>query len=169
MEGEWAHGVAQWRSQTRTLKEPIRILAHRLPDGTWQALMPSSEGLYLQWVDAVPESLVPIGEKSRLRTQAVEADALRRPQAMPAVPPAVTLTLPDRGEPTSVVLFSDQGLLYTLGIEGGIPHIVGRDMVVPSFLLATPTRDIYVPDGWPDDIVLSEDYKFYHGLLSPFQ
>lgn len=43
LEGEWAHGVAKWRSQTRTLKEPIHILAHRLPDGTWQALEPKPD------------------------------------------------------------------------------------------------------------------------------
>ena len=99
VEGEWAHGVAQWRSQTRTLKEPIHILAHRLPDGTWQALMPSSEGLYLQWVDAVPESLVPAGEKSQLRAQAAEADALWRPQAMPVVPSAATAMPPGQEGP----------------------------------------------------------------------
>lgn len=87
VEGEWAHGVAQWRSQAKTLQEPIHILAHRLPDGTWQALMPSTEGLYLQWLDAVPESLVPAGEKSRLRTQAAEANALRR-----AVKPPMIIT-----------------------------------------------------------------------------
>ena len=28
VEGEWAHGVAQWRSQARTVNGPIHILAH---------------------------------------------------------------------------------------------------------------------------------------------
>jgi len=79
VEGEWAYGIAHWRSQARTLEEPIHILAHRLPDGAWQALMPSTDGLYLQWVEAVPESLVPPDEKSKLRAQAAEADASRRP------------------------------------------------------------------------------------------
>jgi murein DD-endopeptidase MepM/ murein hydrolase activator NlpD len=96
VEGEWAHGVAQWRSEARTLNGPIHILAHRLPDGTWQALMPDTDGLYLQWVDAVPKSLVPDGEKSQLRTQAAEANALRRSWAAPAVPPAVTAMPPDK-------------------------------------------------------------------------
>lgn len=102
VEGEWAHGVAQWQSEAKTLAGPIHILAHRLPDGTWQALMPSTEGLYLQWVDAVPESLVPSEESSQLRTQAIEADALRQPQATPAVPPAVMLPA-DREEPSEPV------------------------------------------------------------------
>lgn len=94
VEGEWAHGVARWKSKAKTLQGPIHVLARRSEDGTWQSLMPSQEGLYLRWVDDVPESLVPAGEKSQLRTQAAEADALRRPQATPAVPPAVTVTLP---------------------------------------------------------------------------
>jgi len=58
VEGEWAHAIAQWQSQVKTLEDPIHILAHRSQDGTWQALMPGTEGLYLQWLDAVPESLV---------------------------------------------------------------------------------------------------------------
>ena len=97
VEGEWAYGVAQWQSRARTLEEPIHILAHRMPDGTWQALMPSSEGLYLQWVDAVPESLVPAGEKTALRVQAAEADTLmKQPQQhTPAVPP-LTSGVPQR-------------------------------------------------------------------------
>jgi murein DD-endopeptidase MepM/ murein hydrolase activator NlpD len=99
VEGEWAQGIAHWQSQARTLKEPIHILAHRLPDGFWQALMPSADGLYLRWVDVVPESLVPAGEKSQLRTQAAEADALQRPQATPAVPPAATAMMPGKEGP----------------------------------------------------------------------
>jgi len=91
VEGEWAHGVAQWRSQARTLKEPIHVLAQRLPDGTWQALMPSSDGLYLQWVDAVPESLVLAGEKGQLRAQAAEADAVWRVIKPPVI---ITSTTP---------------------------------------------------------------------------
>jgi len=86
VEGEWARGVAQWQSEAKTLSEPIHILAHRSADGTWQALLPGSDGLYRQWVEAVPESLVPADEKSQLRTQATEADALWQPQATPAVP-----------------------------------------------------------------------------------
>jgi len=70
VEGNWAHAVAKWRSQARTFKETIHILAHRLPDGTWQALMPETEGLYLLWLDAISERVVPGNEKSQLRAQA---------------------------------------------------------------------------------------------------
>ena len=90
VEGEWAHGVAEWQSQTRTLSGPIHILAHRLPNGTWQALMPSMEGAYLQWLEAIPERLVPAGELNQLRTQAIESDAMWQPQTAPAVPSAET-------------------------------------------------------------------------------
>ena len=78
VEGEWAHGVAEWQSEERTLQKGINLIAKRSLDGAWQALMPSAEGLYLQWLEAVPESLVPAPEKSQARMQAAEADALRR-------------------------------------------------------------------------------------------
>lgn len=81
VEGEWAHGVAPWQSEAKTLSGPIHILAHRSADGTWQALLPGSDELYIHWIDAVPESLVPAGEKSQLRAQATEADTLQQPQA----------------------------------------------------------------------------------------
>jgi hypothetical protein len=97
VEGEWAYGVAQWQSGTRTLEEPIYILAHRLADGIWQALMPSSEGLYLQWVEEMPESLVPSSERSNLHTQAIAAEALQRPQATPVVPLPVS-PIPRKGK-----------------------------------------------------------------------
>lgn len=103
VEGEWAHGVAEWQSQTRTLSGPIHILAHRLPNGTWQALMPSTEGAYLQWLEAIPERLVPAGELNQLRAQAAEADALLRPQAAPAVPPAQTVMLPSKEGPSGPI------------------------------------------------------------------
>jgi len=92
--GEWAHGVAEWQGEARTLSGHVHILAHRLPDGTWQALMPSTDGQYLQWLDAVPETLVPASQKGQLRTEAAEADAVRPVQAAPAVPPAETVPPP---------------------------------------------------------------------------
>jgi murein DD-endopeptidase MepM/ murein hydrolase activator NlpD len=89
VESEWAHGVAKWQGQAKTLNGPIHILAHRLPDGTWQALLPGTDGLYLQWLEAMPERLMPASEKSQLRAQAAEAETLQRPQATPAVPQGV--------------------------------------------------------------------------------
>jgi len=103
VEGEWAYGVAQWQSQARTLEEPIHILAHRSADGTWRALMPGSDGLYLQWVDAVPESLVLAGEKGQLRAQATEADALRQRQASSSVPPTVPGISPSKEGPSEPI------------------------------------------------------------------
>ncbi|HUW96259.1 MAG TPA: pre-peptidase C-terminal domain-containing protein [Anaerolineae bacterium] len=97
--GEWAQGVAEPQGEARTLSGPIHILAHRLPDGSWQALLPSTDGLYLQWLYAMPERLVPASQKGQLRTEAAEADALRPLQATPAVPPAVTVTLPSMEGP----------------------------------------------------------------------
>ena len=86
--GEWAHGVAQWQGDARILSSPIHILAHHQSDGTWQALMPSTDGQYLQWLDSMPETLVSAVARNRLRNHAAEADALRPLQASPAVPPA---------------------------------------------------------------------------------
>jgi len=103
VEGEWAHGVAKWQGQAKTLNGPIHILAHRLPDGTWEALLPGADGVYLQWLEAMPEHLVPASEKSQLRAQAAEAEALRRPQAMPTVLPAANVIPPSKKEASKTV------------------------------------------------------------------
>jgi len=94
VEGEWAHGAAEWRGTASTVDGPLHVLARRDESGAWQALMPSEEGLYLQWVEEMPERLVPTRERNLLRTQAVKADALRKPQIIPAVPPAETVMPP---------------------------------------------------------------------------
>jgi murein DD-endopeptidase MepM/ murein hydrolase activator NlpD len=139
VEGAWAYGVARWQSEAKVLNGPPHVLAHRQPDGTWQALMPESDGLYLQWLDTMPESLVPAGEKGQLRTQAVEADALRQPQAMPAVPPPATSTLPTEKRPVGLgepILRSEPTPIPTRS-KGEHPSFVG-----------------YVEEGlwtWPSD------------------
>jgi len=74
VEGEWAHGVAEWQSEERTLQEGINLIAKRSLDGAWQALMPSAEGLYLQWLEAVPESLVPTHIKETSHDQVTDVD-----------------------------------------------------------------------------------------------
>ena len=91
VEGEWAYGVAPWQSEATVLNSPLHVLAHRLADGTWQALMPESDGLYLQWLEDVPESLVPNGERDRLRTQAQEANPFQH-GIIPL--PTITSTMP---------------------------------------------------------------------------
>ncbi|MBN1315896.1 MAG: C1 family peptidase, partial [Anaerolineales bacterium] len=76
VQGEWAYGIARWRSQAAALDAPIHILAHRLEDGTWQALMPGGDGQYLQWVDAITGDLLLPGEKDELRDQAARVARL---------------------------------------------------------------------------------------------
>lgn len=87
--GDWAHGVAEWKSQERILKEPLNLLAYRSSDGTWQVALPDNDEVFLQWVEAAPEHLVSAPTKDRLRAQAVEAVAVRPPKAMPMVPSPV--------------------------------------------------------------------------------
>ena len=64
VEGGWAYAVAQPETGSG---ETLHLLAHRGADGVWQALMPSGDGLYLRWVDAVPESLLSPTEKYEVR------------------------------------------------------------------------------------------------------
>lgn len=92
VQGEWAHGAAQWAGEARTLQGPLHILARRLPDRSWQALLPGSDGAYGQWLDAAPAALLTAGEKSTIRAQVAEAAARQRQQATPQVPPAATST-----------------------------------------------------------------------------
>jgi hypothetical protein len=99
VESDWALGVAQWQGKRQVLIGPIHILAHRLPDGVWQALLPDSDGLYRQWVDALPGSLASVDEKARLHAQATEADALRHSQAVFGEPPAAALPASNREKP----------------------------------------------------------------------
>jgi hypothetical protein len=84
VEGDWAYAVAQPQAAS---DEPVYLLAHRGADGAWQALIPSEDGPYLQWLDVVPESLMLSGEKSQLRTHAAQVDDLRWSQVIPLVPP----------------------------------------------------------------------------------
>jgi surface antigen len=148
VEREWAHGVAQWQSVTKTLSEPIHILAHCLPDGTWQALMPGSDGLYLQWLDAMPESLVPTAEKSQLRTLAAEADTLRRPQTTPVVPLAVNVITPTEGQQgsplTPIPLNQERSLFYEDSDYGYSVNYPATEWVV-AITLENP--------GTPDHVI----------------
>jgi hypothetical protein len=74
MEGEWAYAVAEAGA---TDEESLTLLAHRGTDGAWQVLMPSSDGLYSQWIDVMPESLVSVSEKDQLHMQAAESDSIQ--------------------------------------------------------------------------------------------
>jgi len=135
VESEWAHAVTEWQSEAKTLSSPIHILAHRLPDGTWQALLPETDGAYLQWLEAIPESLVPAGEKSQLRAQATEADMSPQPTITTVVsaPEVVTEAPPSlAGEigilSTAVQVLSGDGN-YFLKVDLDDPRVHVRTML----------------------------------------
>ncbi|MEJ5312349.1 MAG: Ig-like domain-containing protein [Anaerolineae bacterium] len=88
--GDWAYGVAEWKSQDRILQEPLNLLAYRSSDGTWQVALPDNDEVFRQWIEAAPEHLLSAPTKDRLRAQAVEAAMVRPLKAMPMVPPPVT-------------------------------------------------------------------------------
>jgi len=167
VEGEWAHGVAQWESQTRTLGEPIHILAHRSADGAWQALIPSSDGLYLQWVDAVPESLVPSSKRGELRAQVAEADAPQRPRTTPAVPPAAIPTSSSKKgenksstEPIPTPLNPQPASSITWSVEGdrSVIYVVSNGDT-PARIVDMPFAEVLLPQ-FGVFITLSPDERY---------
>ena len=57
--GEWAHAVVA-TGETKgatSLPATLHLLARRLPDGEWHALLPDGDDLYRQWAQAVPTKL----------------------------------------------------------------------------------------------------------------
>jgi C1A family cysteine protease len=86
VEREWARGQAAGGGS------PLLLLAHRLPSGAWQALLPSSDGLYSQWVEALPTTLATGAEMH------AHAAGCRPP--MPSEPSAVQGSMPALEEPT---------------------------------------------------------------------
>jgi hypothetical protein len=180
VEGGWAYAVAESEGISG---ESVTLLAHRETGGEWQALMPGSDGLYLQWVDAVPESLMPAGEKSQLRTQATEADTLWRPQATPAVPPAMTAMPPSREEtgrqpvePTPVPLplesassvtwsvKGDRSVIYAITNEGTRTKVVD----VPFDEMLLPQFSVFItlsPDGQRITYVTADDLAMRNARL----
>jgi hypothetical protein len=88
----------------------LHVLARRLPDSeAWQALMPDVDGLYLDWLAAAPESLVPAAEKARLQAGADRLSGLwalsagnRPAQAVPPRPSQVTLATSAEAEAVPV-------------------------------------------------------------------
>lgn len=84
----WAIGSADWQSSAKLLPGSIQILAHKQSDGGWQAVMPGSDNEYLPWLNSLPDKLASTSGRALMRAHAVNGDAIRLPQAKPAVPPA---------------------------------------------------------------------------------
>ncbi|MGC9398109.1 MAG: C1 family peptidase [Anaerolineae bacterium] len=76
VDGAWAHGVAAWQSEATVTEGPLHLLARRDEQGTWQALLPSEEGLFPQWVEAVPENFVAMHIKKALHDQIIDVNNL---------------------------------------------------------------------------------------------
>ncbi len=89
LEDGWAYAVVTSDNQAK-----LHLLAKRLPDGSWQVLLPDGDNLYLQWIEAMPESLVSAGDKEQLRQQADAAITQRHPSSTVIAPPPITSTLP---------------------------------------------------------------------------
>jgi len=126
LDGAWARGVTLWKIDSKAFDETFTILAHRQLDGNWQAMMPGSDGLYLQWLDAAPESLIPAASKSQLRAQANEAASLQSPQTTPMVPLPVTSAEESNGQVEQQVL--------------------AQPTATPT---AMPSVIVTLPSGWP--------------------
>jgi C1A family cysteine protease/putative hemolysin len=88
IEDKWACGVGTWQSEAKTVQGAIYVLAHCSKDGVWQALMPGREGLYLRWLEEVPETLVSSELKQQMRKQATASDILKLPDATMASKPS---------------------------------------------------------------------------------
>ena len=149
-QGEWAHGVAQWQSLAQTVTDPIHILAHRLPNGAWQAVMPDDEGVFLQWVDAAPERLVPALTKNQLRTQAAEAVTLRPPKATPMVPPPTT----NKDQSQETVATIEMPVLST---PTPTPMPLSTIIAPSEFMLPLPTPVRIQPSSFPQVVEMKNN------------
>jgi len=75
VEGVWAHGVAAGEGEPKAASEPIHLLARRDFNGAWQALLPSEEGLFPQWVEKAPKSLISTNTRQKMLDQGAKMDA----------------------------------------------------------------------------------------------
>ncbi len=49
VDGDWALGVAAWRSDAKAAGATLQIIGHRQPGGTWQVALPKDGEIYNQW------------------------------------------------------------------------------------------------------------------------
>ncbi len=66
-----------------------------------------------------------------------------------------------------VAIFSDADALYSLALGEKIPQELGRRIAVPQSIIERATTDVYTPSEWSNDIVVTDPYEFFHGLISP--
>ena len=97
VEGKWAYGVARWKNVDQVTEDSLHILAHRTEDGVWQSLLPSQDGLYLQWVEEMPASLISTSTRQSMYHQAAKADRLGQSLS-------TRTDLPSDATPTSALL-----------------------------------------------------------------
>jgi len=144
VEGEWAHGVAQWQGEAKTLSGPIHILAHRSADGIWQALLPGGDGLYRQWVEAVSESLVPASGKGRPHTQTGAAEARRRPPLRSTVLSSITSNLSSSVDATSIFSLASPATVSVLESEESAGTVVALNADPKTTPPVDPTQNCWV-------------------------
>lgn len=136
VEGEWGYGVAEWSSDEKQFDEPIYLLAHRLPDYSWQALIPSVEDLFPRWLETLPPSLLP---------EAVKRSPKADPKAAESSSPTPSTT-PTPSNSESTVSDGDSSALtlpgfvlpYSASENGGIrwtggPHAYGLTNPLAKF------------------------------------
>lgn len=59
IDGEWAYGIVNWDQESSIPSaSSMYMLAHQSQNGLWQALLPDIEGLYLQWLNDIPDYLL---------------------------------------------------------------------------------------------------------------
>lgn len=176
LEGEWAYGVAEWQGEDKPMDGSIQLLARRNESGAWQALLPSEEGMYLEWVEQVPERLVPADEKSKLRKQVVERDApfiSRVTRVIPQAPTPMPVGRDGSGEalvePTELLtetissvswaVEGERSVIYTItdgGIQRRLADVAFESMSLPQFdvfISLSPSRR-YVTYVTADDLAM---------------
>ncbi len=88
IEGDWGYRTISTQSEGQPTNKSLTILAHRLPSGEWQALLPQDNEGYLQWLNSVPETLVARNAKEQIRAQAAQATEPSRVEQVNAQPTA---------------------------------------------------------------------------------
>jgi murein DD-endopeptidase MepM/ murein hydrolase activator NlpD len=134
VEDEWGYGVAKLLTEDRVSGGPIHVLAHRLPTYSWQALVPSTDGLFLAWLHDLPESLLSEETKGSIRALTVAEPSIFNPSPlMPTATPIPTDPGPNAVSPESnhsVLTLPGFVLPYSATENGSIrwtggPHAYG--------------------------------------------